>query len=446
MNSVITDLVDKDRLRSLIDGVIIDDKQNGRFRVNRKAFVDQAIFELERDLIFGHSWLYAAHVSELNQPLSFVTRELAGRPVILTRNKAGEISAFLNSCTHRGAVICREKSGRRGAFACPYHGWLFNDVGELIKIPGEESFSEAVKCDKDLNLARVPKVEEYCGFIFVCFDVEAPSLTEYLDGAAEILELITSQGEEGMEVCSGMQEYSTAANWKLLLENSADGYHAGPTHTTYFEFLQARDGDALFQQSEGRDTGTGVAGGEEGMIPLGNGHSVIEAQGPWARPCARWVPGWGEGMKDELEEVGRRIVERFGKERGHRISQVDRNTLIFPNLVVNDLMAITVRTFFPVRPDYMEVSAWALAPIGESQVAREYRLRNFVEFYGPAGFATPDDIEMLGLCQKGYANADIIEWNDMSKGMGGPPFAVDDEEQMRVFWRQWRDVIMKGLG
>ena len=92
MNSVITDLVDKDRLRSLIDGVIIDYKQNGRFRVNRKAFVDQTIFELERDLIFGHSWLYAAHVSELSKPLSFVTRTLAGRIVFLASDDARHIT------------------------------------------------------------------------------------------------------------------------------------------------------------------------------------------------------------------------------------------------------------------------------------------------------------------------------------------------------------------
>ena len=58
-------------------------------------------------------------------------------------------------------------------------------------------------------------------------------------------------------------------------------------------------------------------------------------------------------------------MERLGPERGNVVANGDRNLLIFPNLVVNDVMATTVRTFYPVRPDHMEVSAWCIAPAGE---------------------------------------------------------------------------------
>src|SRR3546814_8158021 len=67
--------------------------------------------------------------------------------------------------------------------------------------------------------------------------------------------------------------------------------------------------------------------------------------------------------------------------------------VIFPNLVINDVMAITVRTFWPTAPDYMEVNAWALAPVEESEWLRKFRLFNFTEFLGPGGFATPDRSE-----------------------------------------------------
>ena len=192
------------------------------------------------------------------------------------------------------------------------------------------------------------------------------------------------------------------------------------------------------------ETLVGVPSLNVGMRALGNGHSVIETEGPWGRPCARWVPGWGEESKQEVEDIGRRIVARFGAERGRQVTHVDRNTLIFPNLVVNDLMAITIRTFYPVRPDYMEVNAWALAPIGESKLSRDRRLMNFCEFFGPAGFASPDDVEMLDLCQQGYANADLLRYNDLSKGMLSPKKAADDEEQMREFWRQWHKMMNRG--
>jgi hypothetical protein len=101
-----------------------------------------------------------------------------------------------------------------------------------------------------------------------------------------------------------------------------------------------------------------------------------------------------------VSAIAREVVERLGKRRAELVANGDRNTLIFPNLVINDIMAITVRTFYPVRADYMEINAWALAPIGESKTSRERRLRNFLEFLGPAGFASPDDVD-VGAVPKG---------------------------------------------
>ena len=134
-------------------------------------------------------------------------------------------------------------------------------------------------------------------------------------------------------------------------------------------------------------------------------------------------------------------MERLGPERGDVVANGDRNLLIFPNLVVNDVMATTVRTFYPVRPDHMEVSAWCIAPAGESDTSRDRRLRNFVEFLGPAGFATPDDVEMLELCQRGYANMASAPYNDLSRGMLSNAPTKTDELQMRTFWRRWHQLV-----
>ncbi|HJX20621.1 MAG TPA: hypothetical protein VJ454_06480, partial [Steroidobacteraceae bacterium] len=103
------------------------------------------------------------------------------------------------------------------------------------------------------------------------------------------------------------------------------------------------------------------------------------------------------------------------------------------------IMAITVRTFYPDAANRMTVSAWALGARDEDHELRKLRLFNFLEFLGPGGFATPDDQEALENCQRGYRNQREAAWNDISKGMPrvGPP-KNDDEEQMRCFWRQWR--------
>ena len=86
----------------------------------------------------------------------------------------------------------------------------------------------------------------------------------------------------------------------------------------------------------------------------------------------------------------------------------------------------------------MAVSAWALGVKGEDERLRALRLFNFLEFLGPGGLATPDDVEALESCQRGYRNLREAAWNDISKGMprGNQAF-TDDEEQMRCFWREW---------
>jgi p-cumate 2,3-dioxygenase alpha subunit len=114
--------------------------------------------------------------------------------------------------------------------------------------------------------------------------------------------------------------------------------------------------------------------------------------------------------------------------------------VIFPNLVINDIMAITVRTFYPVSPDYMEVNAWALAPIDESAEDSTLRLDNFLTFLGPGGFATPDDVEMLESCQRGFVNREV-GWSDLSRGMKSERPLSTDDLQLRTFWRRWNQLM-----
>jgi phenylpropionate dioxygenase-like ring-hydroxylating dioxygenase large terminal subunit len=150
---------------------------------------------------------------------------------------------------------------------------------------------------------------------------------------------------------------------------------------------------------------------------------------------------FGEEKRAELEAISHKMVEQFGAEWAYQMTQTSRNLLIFPNLIINDIMAITVRTFFPVAPDYIEINAWALAPKDESAENRALRLDNFLTFLGPGGFATPDDVEALESCQQGFANREVA-WSDISRGMQRAQPLVDDELQMRAFWRQWQALML----
>jgi p-cumate 2,3-dioxygenase alpha subunit len=407
---------------------VSDDSVAGTFRVHRRAFTSDEVLTREARAIFERCWIYVGHSSEIPDPGDFRARDVAGRPLILVRGSDGEIRVLLNTCTHRGSLVCRERSGNSRSFQCPYHAWSFDNRGRLVGTPGKEAYSEGFE-RSNYDLGQPPRTENYRGFVFVSFASEIEDLPDYLAGAKEYLDLVCDQSEAGMEIVGGTQEYSIAANWKLLVENSIDAYHGVPTHMRYFKYLVSSGVDLSKMNLS--------AGASH---DLGNGHAVIEYDAPWGRPIARWVEAFGEAMRPAVEAEGRRLAARFGSERATRMAQMSRNLLIFPNLVVNDIMAITVRTFWPVAPNRMDVSAWTLAPVGEAPEQRSIRLENFLTFLGPGGFATPDDVEMLESCQRGFANVEV-EWSDISRGMGNPKPLPSDELQMRAFWRRWQTLV-----
>ncbi|WP_102348906.1 aromatic ring-hydroxylating oxygenase subunit alpha [Bacillus sp. Marseille-P3661] len=413
---------------------IIDDNEAKIFKVNRKVFVDPKILEEEFEKIFNKCWIYVGHVSEVKKPNDFVTREVAGRPVIFARDMTGKVNAFLNTCSHRGATVCREHKGSSKTFRCFYHAWTFTNDGKLNSLPGEDAYGPNFSKDH-MGLRHVPRLEEYRGFYFVNFDKNAESLYDYLAGAKEYLDLIADTAPTEMEIIQGTQEYDMRANWKLLVENSFDDYHVVPTHITYLEYLKKSGVDVHLPK--------GLLMPAHGIgKSLGNGHAVIDNETYRGRPVANWMPIYGEEAKEEINEIRKELVDRLGEERARRIAQTNRNLVIFPNLVINDGSSITVRTFFPKSHDNMRVTAWALGVEGESESARARRLDSFLTFYGPGGFATPDDTEALEVAQEGYKAWQELGWSDVSRGMNKEGEQLNtDEIHLRTFWRRWNEIM-----
>ena len=416
-----------------IEDLIIDDRRRGIFRVHRSSMTSVDLFRREQEQIFDRCWIYLGHESEVEHPGDYLRRTIAGRPLFLVRGKDDQVRVFLNSCTHRGALICRRDAGNADVLQCFYHAWSFNTNGELIGVPGEDAYGPYF--DKsELGLKQPPRVESYRGFYFVSFNPYVDDLVTYLAGAKDYLDLIVDQAEEGMRVIRGSNKYTMKANWKLLVENSLDGYHLVPTHQTYLDYISSLGTDDSGQTAASRIVGTAKA--------LGNGHCVIESPVRNGRPIAHWHPLFGEEAREPIARVRQRLVEKYGEERTYRMADTSRNLIIYPNLVINDIMAITIRYFEPVAPDHMEVTAWHLVPREESESMLSTRLDSFLTFLGPGGFATPDDVEALESCQAGF-RATETEWSDISRGMLSPAKSTD-ELQMRGFWRQWH-ANMQGL-
>jgi p-cumate 2,3-dioxygenase alpha subunit len=408
--------------------------------VHRDAYRSAEVFAEEKKKVLMRSWIILGHESEIGSNGDFVRRTIVDKELIFNRDREGKAHAFFNSCLHRGPAICRDPKGNTKTFVCPYHGWVYRNDGRLISTGSTASDATfpADYCNGRYALLPVPRLEQCAGFYFVNFDPAAESLTDFLDDAGDRLQMLADQSAAGLEVIRGRHEYEIQGNYKLLCENSYDGYHLGPTHQSYVEYQMGL--------MKGADMNVrGVA------RSFGHGHACFESPIRAGRPVAQWVPSMGEEVRADIDAKRAEVMGRVGEERGFEICEKMRNMVIFPNSVINDQQSILVRSIIPTAHNRMLVRAWTLAPRDESTRMREMRLQNMLAFLGPGGFATPDDVAMLESAQRGYETTDL-EWNDLSKG-----FAADEktrkgglsdwsnELQMRAYWLQW-DRMMSMAG
>lgn len=417
--------------------LIAEDAARGTFMVHRSALTSREIFELERERIFDRSWLYVGHDTEIPEPGDYRRRIVAERPLLMVRGRDSTIRIFFNTCRHRGALVCQQDEGNAETFTCFYHGWSYNDRGDLTGVPDQAGYSEGFK-PSERGLVEPSHVENYRGMYFVNFGDTASSLADYLGEARELIDLTMDSAEllGGWQVMGGSAKYNIRANWKLLAENSIDGYHLPTVHQTYLDYMAYRGKLAgVKRPRQDRDPPThGIAlnNGHAGMLHAANG-----------RPIASPSPLWSDEAIAEVATMRERLAQRFGEKRGYSMSDTSRHLVIFPNIAFQDSQTgFRIRQWWPKAPDLLEVTQWEFAPRHEREDIRAYRMEGSLAFLGPGGLATPDDVEALESCQIGF-RAREVEWSDISRGTQRQA-RMNDEQQMRGFWRQWHSLIQGG--
>src|SRR5215470_3960941 len=328
--------------------LIVEDPAAGTFRIHRSTMTSKEILDLELKRLFKPSWLYVGHESEVPKPGDFCRRTVLGRPLFMVHGRDGLIRVLINSCLHRGALVCRTDEGRSDAFVCFYHGWIYDNCGKLIGIPDPDGYPEGF-CDVDRRLMSPPRVESYRGFYFVNFDPNALSLVDYLGEARELMDLTIDSAEilGGWKVIKGTAKFDIRANWKLLLENSVDNYHFHTVHKTFLDFMAGE------RKRSGLPRATINNINHSRGLAFRHGHVAMltQAQG---RTIASPLPTWSPEAIAEVMRIREELAARYGQERGYSMADNSRFVIVFPNLVFHDTQSgFKIRQWWPVAPDLM---------------------------------------------------------------------------------------------
>ncbi|MGY1809490.1 aromatic ring-hydroxylating dioxygenase subunit alpha [Blastococcus sp. SYSU D00669] len=212
-----------ERVRALVAGRTTD-QAGGTWEEPVANYLDPALFEAEKELLFRRVPLPLALSCELPGPNTYKAVDAAGTPVVITRDGDGAVHAMLNVCRHRGAEVCPAGTGRGRTLTCPYHAWSYRMDGSLAGVYGASTFGDFDKSAR--GLVPLP-VEERHGLVFVVLTPGAP------------LDLDAWLGDVGTVLASlrlaETHHFSTrmmpGPNWKVAVEGYLEGYHFASLHT-----------------------------------------------------------------------------------------------------------------------------------------------------------------------------------------------------------------------
>lgn len=407
--------------------------------ISRRAWTDPEIYALEKKGIFGKSWLFLGHESQIPESGDFVQAYMCETPIILSRGDGDEIYANINSCTHRGLPVCRADHGNTKKFVCPYHNWNYDISGKLVAIPQERHLESRPDKSK-LGLKAVPRIESWNGMIFGSFDPQIESLEDYLGDMKFYLGAFFDRFPAGIEFYGAPQRWVINANWKLPMENQLGDVNHGP-------FLHA----AVIPAEANRE-----------VFELG--HSVVTKPGHGAtfRLMPEETPvdnvAWGfEGLaallggpevKDYLRELHAHAIERVGPLRA-RMKGLTYG--VYPNL--SFLWSNTAfKVSHPRGPGKVEYWSWSVVPADAPDPIKKILRGNHTVFFGPGGILEQEDSETWMQQFRG-ANIDFADDRPFFYGLGlgeekphpelpGLVGVTANEFYAREFFKRWRDALM----
>jgi phenylpropionate dioxygenase-like ring-hydroxylating dioxygenase large terminal subunit len=203
-------------------------------------YVDDAQLRIERSRIFAQSWQYAGRAADVAERGSYLTADAGGVPVLVTRDDAGELRAFINVCRHRGAVLT-DGAGRRSSVQCHYHAWTYGLDGSLRAAPRSEREPGFDPADWSLLPASVGT---WGPFLFVNPATDCVPLAGHL---GELPGILARDIDLDGLVFHSRVEFGSNANWKLVVENFLECYHCATAHPAFSDAVDVHPDSYLLE-------------------------------------------------------------------------------------------------------------------------------------------------------------------------------------------------------
>jgi phenylpropionate dioxygenase-like ring-hydroxylating dioxygenase large terminal subunit len=405
-----------------------------RDRVHGSVYTSPEVFDLEMERLFTEGWVFVAHESEIPEPGDYLTRRMGRQPVIVSRAKDGSVHVLSNRCAHRGNRICNLERGNASSFRCPYHGWTYGGDGRLVAVPMKQGYADRFdRVREELGLYAAPRVDSYGGFVFASFSPTGITLREHLGqatGAFDRLLQLSPNGE--LQLSAGWMKHHQRCNWKMVMENNVDGYHALFTHQSVYDAVKPAK---VSHQPSKVDVIVRDMGGGHGEIDYSEEYTKLDEEFVW----------FGRTPRAQVPDYVAAMEQAYGPDRTHRALVVGPpHTLIFPNLFLAEMNVMMVE---PIAPG--ETIAYTTPAFlkGGPELNRKM-IRRTEGAMGPAGFLIADDGEIGQRNQMGLA-AGQPEWVVLSRGFESElhdesgVFSYDKsaETPQRGFWQHWAAVM-----
>ncbi|RVT69403.1 ribosomal subunit interface protein [Agrobacterium sp. CNPSo 2736] len=414
-------------------------------RIHRRVIADPHVFDLEMDRVFGRSWNYVGHESQVPQPGDYFTTQIGRQPVVMSRHTNGQVYVVENRCPHKGALVCPERSGNSKRFMCMYHGWRFENDGSLVSVPVHSGYDRSGFDTKDPGngMKRLPRVKNHRGFIFASLSADAPDFEVWAGVGLRGLDNMVDRAPDGeVEVIGDCYRTVQDNNWKIFVDNMSDGMH-----TSFVHHQMARAARQTLEKFKGQarpgglDVASMLAGDPDQMAKVDlmahpNGHFDMAAFAPDLKGA-------------DAEQYRAALVARHGEEGTKAIlGRNFHNVLMFPTIIMQPSLQ-QLRVIRPISVDKTLLEIWAFRLKGapESFMRRAITGANLAN--SPSNIVAADDFEAYFRVHAGLkgprsewislhreANRDIPDGTSLRGETG------NSEVCMRNMYQAWRNYMI----